>query len=463
MFSNSSLKKLKFNFLKLLDILVIKSERTKNIVKHVGWSMFYKVGSIICNFLIVPITINYLDTENYGVWLTISSFIGWFSLFDIGLGNGLRNKFAEAKTRGNYQDAQAFVSTAYFSISCISLALLLVFSAFNFFIDWGSVFNASQEVAQNLPILMVVVFGFFCIQLSTKLIVSIYLADQNHSMQNKVQFYTLLLNLLVVWLLTQTNEGSLLIFGTFYSAVPVIILVIMNIIAFNNGFYEFRPKWSLFDKKYLSSIMGDGVYFFVIQIAAMVLFTTDNFIISHLFSPDEVVPYNVSLKYFSLVITGYTLLVNPFWTAFTEAFTKKDFTWIRTSVKNIQKIWIIIPIGLVFMILCADWFYDIWVGDKVTIPFKLNLSMAFFVLLTTFNMVYSFFLNGVGKFKIQLYTASASILLNIPMSIYFASYLGFGVSGVILATCFSVGLSTIFKVIQYTKIINHRAIGIWNK
>ena len=46
--------------------------------------------------VLVPLTINYLNPTKYGIWITLSSVIGWFSFFDIGLGNGLRNRFAEA-------------------------------------------------------------------------------------------------------------------------------------------------------------------------------------------------------------------------------------------------------------------------------------------------------------------------------------------------------------------------------
>ena len=129
--------------LKLYNQLGIKSVRTKNIVKHIGWAMFYKVGSIVANFMLVPLTIDYLNVENYGIWLTLSSFIAWFSFFDVGLGNGLRNKFAEAKALGKYEDAQAFVSTAYYTISSISLFLIFTFLGINKFIDWTQVFNTS--------------------------------------------------------------------------------------------------------------------------------------------------------------------------------------------------------------------------------------------------------------------------------------------------------------------------------
>ena len=160
--------------------------------------MLYKIGSIIANFLMVPLTINYLDTENYGVWLTLSSFIGWFAFFDIGLGNGLRNKFAEAKSLGNYNDAQAFVSTAYFTIGCISIFLLIVFLAVNPIIDWSQLFNTNSSIQEELSLLLPIIFVFFGLQLVVKLITSIYQADQNHSIEGKIQFVGQALSLLAI-------------------------------------------------------------------------------------------------------------------------------------------------------------------------------------------------------------------------------------------------------------------------
>ena len=101
--------------------LGIHSSRTKNITKHVLLSALYKGGHILATFLLVPLTIDFLDTENYGIWLTLSSFIAWFSFFDIGLGNGLRNKFAEAKAKDDLELAKGYVSTAYYTIGSISL------------------------------------------------------------------------------------------------------------------------------------------------------------------------------------------------------------------------------------------------------------------------------------------------------------------------------------------------------
>ncbi len=448
---------------KAFNKLGIASSRTKNIARHIGWSLVFKGGSILANFMMVPLAINYLSTEKYGIWLTLTSFIGWFSIFDIGLGNGLRNKFAEAKAVNDVEKAKGMVSTAYFTIGVMSMALFLLFFLANFFIDWTKVFNTSDSLRQELGVLMPLVFGFFALQLIAKLITSVYLADQSHSIQDRVQFFTQTSILLAIWLITKTGGSTLLLFGTLFSALPVLVLVALNFIAFNGRFKAFKPEYKTVSRNYFKDITGLGSRFFVVQTAAMVMFTTDSFIISQLFSPREVVPYNVAFKYFSIATMAYTILITPFWSSFTEAYAKKDFDWIKKTVTNIQKIWLLVPLALIVMVVSANWFYKIWVGGTVQVPILLTITMAVFVAMTTYNMVYVNFINGVGKIKIQLITSIISMLINIPISIVFAKYFNWGITGVMLATCFCMSYGVVLRPVQYFMIINNRAKGIWNK
>ena len=441
----------------------ISSSRTRNIANHIGISFFLKGGSIIANFLLVPLSINYLNATNYGIWLTLSSFIAWFSFFDIGLGNGLRNKFAEARVAGDDLLAKTYVSVAYYTIGAISLFVISFFLLLNLFVDWTKVFNTGIELQSELKILMPVVFSFFGLQLVLKLITTIYTADQNHSFQGKIQFLTQVISLIAIWILTKMSNSSLLIFGGIFSALPVLALLVFNIIAFKGIYRAYKPNIKLYKKKYLKNIMGLGINFFIIQIAALILFSTDNFIITHLFSSAEVVPYNIAFKYFSIMTMVYTIIITPYWSSFTEAYARKDFDWIKTSVNTIQKIWLLIPLGLCFMLYVADWFYFLWVGNVVKVPLSLSLGMALFVLLLTFNTIYTYFMNGVGKIKIQLIISVIIMFANIPLSILFADILRFGSSGVIFASCLCLIPSAILFPKQYRKIINNEAYGIWNK
>lgn len=439
------------------------SVRNKNILKHISWSFIYRGLSVIISFLIVSLTLEILDEKKYGVWLVISSFISWFSVFDIGLGNGLRNKLTEALAQNNKIYAQSLVSTAYIAVSTISILLLILFSIVNFFIDWSIFFNAGSSLSKDLSILMPLVFIFFCFQLILKLITSIFLANQIHSIQIKIHFFSQFISLIAIWILSKLEFNSLIIVGTILSFFPVLILILINFFAFRKKFIFLKPKISLFNKKYLNETTNLGFKFFIVQIAAMILYTSDNFIITRYLSPEEVVPYNISFKFFSTLTIMFTLIVTPFWSTFTDAYVKNEFDFIKKSIAKVQKTWILVPIILIVMIYFSNDFYVLWLGDKIDVPIHLSILMAIYVLMSSFVMIYVSFLNGVGKIKLQLFTSILSILINIPLSIYFINYLKLGSSGVILATCFCLLYSVVLRPIQCYKIINNTAKGIWNK
>jgi len=55
-----------------------------------------------------------------------------------------------------------------------------------------------------------------------------------------------------------------------------------------------------------------------------------------------------------------------------------------------------------------------------------------------------------------------SIIITIPLAIFFSKTLNIGPSGVVLAMICSTLPSGILWRIQYHKIINNKATGIWN-
>lgn len=65
-------------------------QRTNVIKKNIVISFIYKMLSIALSLAIVPVTVNYVNGEQYGIWLTISSIVAWIGYFDLGLGHGLR-------------------------------------------------------------------------------------------------------------------------------------------------------------------------------------------------------------------------------------------------------------------------------------------------------------------------------------------------------------------------------------
>ncbi|WP_410006214.1 lipopolysaccharide biosynthesis protein [Aequorivita nionensis] len=448
---------------KIQTNLGIQSARSKNISKHVFWSFLYKSGSIIANFILVPLTIKFLDNENYGVWLTLSSFIAWFTFFDIGLGHGLRNKFAEARANNDLESAKGYVSTAYFTIGAICVIFVFLSLLISFNVDWTKIFNTSNALYGQLELLMPIVFACFGLRLIFTLITSIYTADQHHSMQGKISFIIAVGSLVLIWLLTKTSKSSLFMFGAIFSLFPVLILFILNLYAFSTKFKQFKPKWRNVKREYFKSIFGLGLSFFVIQISVIVMFSTDNFIITQLFSPAEVVPYNIAYKYMGISSMVFTMVLVPYWSSITVAYVKEEFDWIKNAMKNLIKFAIIAVILIVIMVLIAPYIYKIWIGDLVEVPVVLTVCMATYFAITVLYAPFNYFINGIGKIKLHMYSFAIGALINIPLSIFLVKYTTLGVEGVIIATIICILPNLIIFPMQYLKLINNTATGIWDK
>jgi len=414
------IKELGFKINYFYNKLGIINQRSKNITSHVIISFLYKGGSILSTFLIVPLTIKFLEIDDYGIWLTLSSFISWFSFFDVGLGNGLRNKFVEAKAGGNFNLAKAYVSSAYFTIGLISIMLILIFLALNFFIDWSHLFNTNLSKQKELSILMPIVFSFFCLQLIVKLITTIYTADEQHSTQGKVTFYSSFLSLFGIYLMTNFAESSLLLFGIIISAIPFLLLLFLNFYAFSDTYKVYKPSFRLWNKKYLKDIFGLGFTFFIIQIAGIILYSTDNFIISYIFSPSSVVPYNIAYKYFSISTMVMSLIATPFWSSITNAYHTMDYVWISSGMKSLFKITFLVLILNIILYFLSSAAYVIWTDDMVKVDSSLSILMCIFYLLSLFVTPFTIFLNGIGKIKLQAYQSVVVALLNIPFAFLLA-------------------------------------------
>lgn len=67
-----------------------------NLGRSMSRAMVYKGVSMVLSLVYVPIVLNYLGDYKYGVWASILSILSWISYFDLGIGNGLRNRLSEA-------------------------------------------------------------------------------------------------------------------------------------------------------------------------------------------------------------------------------------------------------------------------------------------------------------------------------------------------------------------------------
>ena len=132
------------------DKLIYGDKRTELAKKNILLSLLFKGVGIATSFVMVPITLDMLDREVYGVWLTVSSILFWFTFFDVGLGSGMRNYLTEALSGNDMAQARRYVSTTFVLLTGIAIIVGVLCCVCVPLLDMNRVFNTYAESQETL-------------------------------------------------------------------------------------------------------------------------------------------------------------------------------------------------------------------------------------------------------------------------------------------------------------------------
>ena len=360
------------------------NERYRRAALTTVTSVIARGVSILTAFVTVPLTLNYLGRERYGLWMTISSMIVMLGFADFGLGNGLVNAIAQADGKNDYDAAKKSVSSVFFMLLVSALFLLVVFRIIYPFVSWYRIFNVSSILAvqESGPATAVFVI---CFLLNLPLVVAqrIQFGYQEGFLNNYWQIAGNILGLVAVLIVIKFH-GNLAWLVAAMSGVPTIIT------ATNWGFLFFYrhplllPRWKNFHFTTGKELIGKGIIFVLLWLASVLGTSTDNIIIAQFLGASEVAAYAVVQRLFSLTFL-VQLFASPLWPAFNNAVETSDFVWASRTYKHIQ----ILAICLTLLICLPLIFFGqaiikVWAGPLVIPSISLITGYALFRLVSGF-------------------------------------------------------------------------------
>lgn len=440
-------------FLKFKDLFLKGDERSVQTKKNVFLLFAIKILSLPISFILVPLTIGYVNSESYGIWLTISSMVAWMSFFDIGINNGLRNKLAESIAKGDLKLSKQYISTTYAILSIISITVLITFFFANYFINWSVALNTASSLSIELSKVALTVVGYFCLRFTLSTINIILLANQLPARASFQAFVEQLVSLIIIFMLTKHTEGSLLKLAYGLCIAPVLVLIYYNAKLFTGKLEHIRPSFKDVHFSLTRDLMGIGLKFFIIQIAGIIQFQTANFIIIQYFGPHDVTVYNIVFKYFSVLTMIMAIFMTPFWSAVTDAYVRKDYNWIRNAEIKYRNIAIILTLVGVLMLLFSNYAYDVWLGNiQIDIPLKISIYMFLFTIISFFGGIYCTILNGISELNVQYKVSLFSPFLFIFFSYIFITVFNWGLVSIIIASILSNFNGFLLAPLQYKRI-----------
>lgn len=403
--------------------------------------------TIAFGFLLVPLTYNYLGNYGYGIWATIFSFANWINLMDVGISNGLRNDLTKSLETDDFHHSRRLVSTGYISLGVITVLLIVVVVLISEVFNIGYILDRESSV--NLSALLLLSLLLMLSNLYVKLIHSVFYAI--HKPQ-----WIFIVNLLSNTLIYVTlfayrpllNEvGGLYLVSGIFLGTPILVYLIVSFIFLKK--LNLMPTLRDYSKSHLTGILNTSSQFFIIQMAVVIVNTSDTFIINTLFSPKVTANFSILNKYASVILILTTTFFTPLWALYTKAHMERRYSWIRKIIIRQRFATLIVVLACIGLILLSGPFFRIWIGESFTFSYATLITLFAIVIAHYWANIHAIYLNGLGELKLQTRTALISILVNIPLSIYLGK--NYGVTGVLIATVVSISIFGVFGAVEVNR------------
>jgi len=373
----------------------------------------------------IPLTLHYLGTERFGLWMTISSIIALAPFADFGIGNGVVNTVAAAHGRDDNHAIRRAVSSGFAILTAIAAVLAAGFLASFRLVDWARLLHVSSPLARAETPPAILAFAL-CILLNIPLDVvqRTQFGLQEGYRTNLWQATSSLLSLAGILLVVHLHGGVPALVAAFAGA-PVLGVLLNSLTFFGLRRRDLFPSLRQIAAPVIRGILRLGILFFAINAVVAVTFSADNLYIAHFLGASSVAAYSVPQRMFSLIVVLATMLVAPLWPAYGEAVSRGDMPWVRrTLVRTIAGVFALTSLVGLFLVLFAQPILLHWVGPSVHPPTLLLAGLAAWVVLQTTTGTLQAFLNGAGILRFQVITSTIFGVVCLAAKLFLISRLG---------------------------------------
>jgi O-antigen/teichoic acid export membrane protein len=403
----------------------------------------------------VTVTLGFINEVYYSIWLTISSIVAWGNISDLGITNGLRNRIAH-NHNDNVSAVEDDISVSIRLFLLISVLILILSNLLLNIVPIEILFkDLTVDFEKVRATFWIAIIGF-CVNFVLNIGKAISLGYQKSRVIGLAQV------LVPICAIVGINISKVFMNGDIevYAFIMVLSQTIVNAFIFlwilkrENLNIKFQ-NISLKNGKDLYNL---GIKFFVIQIVALVLFATDNIIISAFISAGEVAEYSIVYKVYSGLNTFFSILLIQLWSATTKAISKEKYDWVANKVKLLLKLLIPFAIIVILITLLFQDILSIWLDDQINVRNSLVLVNAAYSILVAWNGIFTNVMNGFSILKSQIIIGVFTALINIPLSLILAIRFELGITGVLLATFICVSITAIVLPIQYGRIMRSKLL-----
>ncbi len=408
-------------------------KRSKRILEA-GFSAILCKGIVLgANAISIPIVVRYLGPVQFGIWVTISTTLALLIVLDLGIASAMTNFISEAYALDDRELAGTYATTGFLLITLIACGLGFVAWLFWGLVGWGSLFGLQGQANQRMiSHAVAAAYVVFLIGLPASLAAKFLGGYQEVRIANVVAAIGAGLNLIAVALISWLHGGLVaLVVGSSGATVGTNLGCLVWLWLWHKPWL--RPSYGRWSSGIVRPLLSSGSEFFILQLAGLIVFNSDNLVISHYLGPQSVTPYSVTWK-----LVGYTaalqIIMTPaLWPAYAEAWVRRDLVWIRRTLARVMTLTMTAAfLGSLLLIVWGRTLIIIWAGPAAVPSQLLLVLMCVWILMSTFMANTSTVLLATNNTKMQAWLSVLAAAINLGASIVLVQRIGS--VGVILAT-----------------------------
>ena len=393
------------------------------LAKNFSYSIVYKILTLLISLTLVPLLIDILGVEEYGLWVTFTSSLVWIGLFDFGLGYALKNTVSKSLANSIIQNAQQETFQILKITSFFAFLLLVAFSFSFLFI----------EIFSNNIYFSLILFIPFILTFPIKLGSPILQGARKIALESGLLFLNTLLFFISILII---NFCDIKLEIVDLAILFVLSYILSTFLVWLSAMRIIEITW--IDFKKISSTKLDfiriqiGLKFFGLQLSSLVLYSIGTIIVFSNLNAISAAHFDVVNKIFLAGLGIFNIGIAVFWPEISHSIEKKDF-------HRILKLYLImIGLSIIFLICSiifsffAPQIILLWTNEKINVSQQETIWFALLVSVQAVAYCGAVVLNAFEKISYQLLISIVATIIMLPFTIYLINS-NYGLSSVPIA------------------------------
>jgi O-antigen/teichoic acid export membrane protein len=401
-------------------------ERYRRIVLNTTGQVMGRVFGILLNLVSVPLILDYLGKDQYGLFVTITSVLVWLTLFDFGIINGLVNSISEAFGKDDRVAAASYVTTAFYLLIALALVGVLGFSVIVRFIPWADVFAVRGTVDEAFlqKCVVAAIIPIF-IKFPFSIIPQIYAGYQKSYVSSFFFALGSLVTILALWLGIRLNVDMPILIVIFGGS-SIIALIVNLIYTIGKDMPWLRIRFQYLSKRALRRLLDTSVPLFLFQVGGLLVNQTQLVVLAHTTNLSVVADYSILMRLYSAYGGVLLMATRSFVPSFREAYDRGDHVWIRKGFTRMVLIRLMLAsLAAASLILIGNLFLKIWLHqDSISFGIGVWIVMALLMVSSTWSTSFSDLLIILDHIWIQVFLVLLNGVSTLALTILLSSNYG---------------------------------------